>query len=130
MELDFTEISKGLVAVRNKPGRVKGIIGTIDGVLKRGRPWFGFKVALSLCSRIGYAESPTYGRTLAPLGKLLSLWASDGGRKPVTEELACALEFAKRHLSSAGPKMLKPRDSSKPVLVFTDGACEDEGTTI
>lgn len=40
------------------------------------------------------------------------------------------LQFAVDHLKLAGPRVLRPKSELRPAVVFTDGACEDEGTSI
>jgi len=47
-----------------------------------------------------------------------------------SELLKLALSHAVIHLETAGPRVIGPRRREKPVLVFTDGACEPEGTTV
>ena len=33
-------------------------------------------------------------------------------------------------LNVAGPRMIEPKSDDMPVIIFTDGACEPDGTTI
>ena len=54
---------------------------------------------------------------------MLSRWVHEKRRN--VEELKIALEAANRYLLTAGPRKLGPRSLEAPVLVFTDGACED-----
>ena len=42
----------------------------------------------------------------------------------MSEELTLALQAADRLFDSAGPRRISPPSEAKPVIVFTDGACE------
>ena len=44
--------------------------------------------------------------------------------------MAVALVWIKRHLKTAKPKKIGPRRRERPVLVFTDGACEEIATSV
>ena len=46
--------------------------------------------------------------------------------REITGELDFGLRFAVQHLRKAGPKMLKPRMSEAPLVIFTDWACDEE----
>ena len=126
IEVDLSEVSSGWLALRNKPGRVAGIKEQVRELLAREPCLMGFRDALSLRGKFAYAEGQTFGRVLAPLARLLSAWAMVGRRRPVSEEMRQGLTFAVTHLEAAGPRQIGPRRHQPPVLVFTDGACEDE----
>ena len=66
---------------------------------------------------------------LAPVSRILLAGASDQRARPPTDELRLALAHATIHLETAGPRVIGPRRSEPPALIFTDGACEPEGTT-
>ena len=86
---------------------------------------FGFKDALSFRGRIAFAEGQTFGRILAPVARILSIWASDGRARVPTVELRMALAHAVGHLENAAPRRLGPARLEPPVLVFTDVSCEE-----
>jgi hypothetical protein len=44
--------------------------------------------------------------------------------------MCLVLEAVAPALSAAGPRTAEPRTSARPVLIFTDGACEDAGVFI
>jgi hypothetical protein len=62
--------------------------------------------------------------------RLLSRWAATGGLRPLTVEMSTALRSIKPSMHFAGPRIIEPSCSERPVVIFTDGACEPEGTTI
>ena len=55
--------------------------------------------------------------------EITSRWSSDMKCCPPNEELKLALAHAADHMMSAGPRMIGPARSDKPVFVFIDGAC-------
>ena len=89
-----------------------------------------FKCALSLKGKLYFSESQTYGRALAPVSRVLSRWASSGGRWKIDEVLAAALQSIVDHFTSVAPRIVGPRRIESPVLVFTDGACEEDCTSV
>ena len=117
------------IELRNKPGRVEAIKAEAEKVLEVSKP-FGFKDALSFKGKFGFAEGQTFGRVLAPVSRVLSAWASERRPRMPSELLKLALSHAVIHLETAGPRVIGPRRKEKPVLIFTDGACEPEGTTV
>ena len=48
----------------------------------------------------------------------------------MSEELSQGLDWLVHHLATAGPRIATGARSDRPVIVFTDGACDAEGTTI
>ena len=117
------------LVLKNKEGRVEAIKEAVERVLTSDN-LFGFKDALSFRGRFAFAEGQTYGRVLAPVARVLSQWSSLGRAMRPTEELRLALAHGSLHLQHAGPKVVKPRKDQRPALIFTDGACEDSGTSV
>ena len=116
------------ITVSNKPGRIDSIKSSIDNVNVTGR--LGFREALSLKGKVAYAEGQLFGRVAAPLCRLLSSWSSKGVDRSVTPELGLLLSSSYIALRDAKPKVVRCREPEAPVVVFIDGACEPEGTSI
>ena len=129
VNLTLPEAGNAEIVLRNKVGRVEAIESAVQAVFDSARP-FGFKDALSFRGRFAFAEGQTFGRVLAPVARVLSQWAAAGKPALPTEELKLALAHGALHLKTAGPRRIKPSRNEAPVLVFTDGACEEEGTTV
>ena len=110
------------IELKNKAGRVESIKAAVEGVLTSAK-LFGFKDALSFRGRFAFAEGQTFGRVLAPVARVLSLWVSLGKPMLPTEELKLALAHGSVHPQNAGPKIVSPCNKDRPVLAFTDGAC-------
>ena len=117
------------IVLSNKPGRIEAIRVDVNRVLASPKP-FGFRDALSFRGRFAFAEGQTFGRVLAPVARVLSKWASEKRPRLPSEELLLAIAHGITHLETAGPRVVGPGRNEPPVLVFTDGACEPEGTTV
>ena len=57
-------------------------------------------------------------------------WVKEGKSEPMSLELSKGLDWLIEHFETAGPRIVSGARSERPILVFTDGACEDEGTTV
>ena len=57
-------------------------------------------------------------------------WAREIKVGPPSDEIALGLNWILQHFQSAGPRRVEPAHSTPPILVFSDGACEEEGTSI
>jgi hypothetical protein len=126
--VDFTSASDKEIVVTNKPGRLEGVQQLILEVLRKG--FMGFKQALSIKDKITYAEGQLFSKVAAPTCRVLSKWASVGFERELTDEMKFALSAGCEALMGAGTKRITRMSRDKPVLVFTDGACEADGTTI
>ena len=114
--------------IRNKPGRAEAIDQLIASILKARI--LGFKDALSLRGKLTYAEGQTHGRLAAPASRLLSQWAKIRMDRALSEDLALALQGVGPALVRAPPKTVGPASLRPPIVIFTDGACEPEGSSI
>ncbi len=91
VQVDFTRAIERVIGVDNKPGRVDTLAEQIEGLLLANPPKVGFKDALSLRSRMVYAEGQLFGRVTATAARILSEWARFFGAREATPELAEAL---------------------------------------
>jgi hypothetical protein len=120
---DFSALNWGQLALDKKPGRVQKIKELIWSTLARRR--LDLKMALSIHGKVSFAEGQTHGKVMAPLCRLLSRWASSPGERWISAEMSFALQAASGVLDTAKPRKIGRPSHSKPVLVFTDGACEN-----
>lgn len=116
------------IYLKPKEGRIEGICELAEALLKRGS--MDFKEALSLKGKLQFAEGQLFYRVTAIVCRLLSRWAATGGSRPLTLEMSTGLRSIRMYMSVAGPRSIEPISSVCPVVIFTDGACEPEGTTI
>ena len=111
------------MVLRNKPGRVDGILELVPGIKEKGS--IDFKEALSLRGKIAYCEGQTFGKLSAPLARILSRLASSPGPHQLSDELLLAMDATCSHLQLAIPRTVGPSSSESPIIIFLDGACED-----
>lgn len=111
--------------LENKPGRVEAIEAQVENIMKDPEKKLGFKEALSLRGKVAFSEGQTHCRLTAVVSRKLSEWSSYMGARRISEDLEYGLKFAVAHLKSAGPRVIRPKSEEPPIVVFTDGACED-----
>ena len=124
VDIDFSDLQNRVLSVHNKEGRVGAILTEIDKYLVDSKP-MGFKEALSLKGKFDFAQGQTFGRVLAPTARVLSKWVGKRGSFRPDDEMILALQHARNHFTCSGPRVLHPQCADAPVLVFTDGACEE-----
>ena len=124
VQLEFLQRDLGLIRISNKPGRIESIKALAKEILKHGR--LGFKGALSLRGKLTYAEGQLFFRASAPICRLLSIWAKVGTERKLSIELAEAIGTIGDTLEMSGPKVIKGNSRQRPVIIFTEGACEEE----
>ena len=132
VEVDLSKLGGGAILLSNKPGRVEGIAKQIGAIVDSPQKKMGFKEALSLRGKIAFAEGSTFCKLTGPLARLLARWSTVSFPRPITQELELQLRFAVKLSQGAGPRIIGPKRGDQPVIIFTDGACEDdeEGTSI
>ena len=128
VQIDFKDTRSNCIILRPKEGRIKSIIELAEEVLKKGN--MNFKEALSIKGKLQFAEGQLFYRVAATVCRLLSRWAATGGNRPLTEEMKVALRSIEPAMSVAGPRLIEPASFERPILIWTDGACELDGTTI
>ena len=80
--------------------------------------------------RLLYAAGHTFGRCTQLTIQLLSRLARRGPMVVVDESFRSVLRRAFTSLSTAKPREVSAWSKRPPVIVFTDGACEEEGQTV
>jgi hypothetical protein len=126
--VNFNGCREKRIAVKNKPGRLEGIRKLVNQVF--AEDYMGFKESLSLRGKFAYAEGQLFSRVAAPACRLLSRWASVGFKRKLTDEVKLAISVGCTSLFNAKPKVVLPACADRPVCIFTDGACEPEGSSI
>ena len=54
----------------------------------------------------------------------------DGKTGKLTDDLRLGLRWLVDHFKEAGPRVITGARNRAPVIVFSDGACEEAGTTV
>ena len=123
-------MDEGFVEIANKPGRVVEIRRGIDEILKRGH--MTPLEAQQLRGRFRYAGAQVMGRSGARALRVLNevecrrnqTSVCDGRLRKAMREMLLVLEDTAPRRIVAQP-FLPP-----PTVLFTDGACEDEGQVV
>jgi hypothetical protein len=124
--VDLKEIKSGWVELHHKEGRLDDIAAQVAKL----RGGMNFRDALSIRGKLAFAEGQSFGRVAALTCRLLSKWVLGSVRKPISCELRASIEGTVCLLREGGPRRIGPRRREAPVIVLTDGACEEDGTTV
>ena len=121
--LDSGSASRGVVEIRNKPDRVESLVSSIDTVLRSGT--IQRAEVPKLFGRLQFAEHQISGRVgMLAMADLRDIEKSVVGTWKLDETAIAAFENLRWRLKQSIPRVLRVRDSEKPTLVLTDGACE------
>ena len=116
---------QGEVCVFNKPERVPDIVALFRDIASGSAPLGKLP---SLRGKLLYAAGHTFGRMTHLAVRLLSRMGNERNRS--IEDLIPFIGEAVSLLQAAAPRVLKPMMCERPILLFTDGACEDEGKVV
>ncbi|CAE7304283.1 unnamed protein product [Symbiodinium sp. CCMP2592] len=128
--ISFENAYKGEVVVRNKEGRLEAIEEIVQQCIAKRR--CDPKAILSVKGKLLFAAGNVFGKCAQIATQLISQCGSDGFRmdRERTDVLLTALQFALNTLKSSGARCVGAWSQQPPVLVFTDGACEQEGSLV
>ena len=128
--VDLTQARDGVLRVRNKPGRARGILRDVKLIRKAQR--LTPHEASVLQGRLRYAGSNAFGKRGARALRALATIA--GGVAPQSLEgpsYSWLLDEVCRVVRAAPPKDVRIRGPvGRPAVVMTDGACEQNGQLV
>ena len=126
--VDLTQSTAGLVAVHNKPSRIADLQGLVQSICQSET------VALSLLEtlkgRLLYAAGHTFGRCSQLAIQLISRVARRGPLVVLDEKLKEVINRALLCLMDAKPRHVSAWSGRPPLIIFTDGACEEDGRCV
>ena len=123
-QISFEEADQGFVLVHNKPGRVESIRQMAKPFLEGGPP--DARILQSLKGKLLFASSHTFGRC-AQVATQSICHDCAGDQVDSTRQ---AVAFALSLLGDAKPRRVGPWSYLPPVVIFTDGACEQDGEVV
>ena len=126
--VDLTGSAEGVVRVRNKSSRVEDIGRMVEDLCSREVA--PMSLLETLKGRLLYAAGHTFGRCTQLAIQLVSRLARRGPLVVVDDNFKSVLRAAFYSLSTAEPRKVEAWSGRCPVIVFTDGACEDDGNTV
>jgi hypothetical protein len=125
VETDFTGMAGGYVVMRVRPERVERLVARIDEILDERR--YPPSVAASLCGALQFTLSWVGGRIGRACMQPLFGGGDDGG-DGFTQGVEASLRYLRAVLPQLPPHRVRLRASPRaPALVFSDGACEQDG---
>ena len=126
VQIDLSAMaSRGEVIISNKPSRVSSISQQLLDV-KRCNSLVP-ALASEIHGKLHFTEAQVFGRAALPAIREISSRANERGRPfGLTPRLVRAIDFVIDHLRTAKPRKLTACDLSRNLLVFTDGAFEQE----
>ena len=108
----------------NKPERIQDICDLISKICIEGK--CGRALMAELRGKTQYASAQTSGRTTVGLLHILAEHQYRNKTGFISELTRAALEDIRSLISARMPRTLKCGGETRPILVFTDGACEGE----
>ncbi len=123
---DYAESVKGFLKVSNKRSRVTAIKTEIESVVE-GSKALSPKLASSLIGKLNFTETQTFSRMgLLAVSELQKRSLQCHMSKSLSPSLKDELEWLVKRLVDAKPRVVDCYSRSSPVLLFTDGACEQD----
>ncbi|CAE7657217.1 unnamed protein product [Symbiodinium sp. CCMP2592] len=123
--LDVSQSSEGLINIRNKPSRCEELNAVIEEVL-RDKALVPCRLP-SFIGKLQFADGQIWGRAgRMAMHDLRSLGFTS--RIPVSLDASGieALKILQQRLTHGKPRVIRAGWKEKPILLFTDGALEDD----
>ena len=126
--VDLSNSVFGRVSVKNKDSRIKDIGALVEQVC--AKDLIPMSVLETLKGRLLYAAGHTFGRCTQLSIQLVARLSRRGPLVVVDQAFKDVLRNAFTTLESAQPRFVEAWSGRWPIVVFTDGACEDEGNSV
>ena len=128
VSLDLSQSDEGVIRVHNKEGRLESLWQALSS-MKADRA----KVYDSLASfkgRLLFATNHVFGRCAQICTQLVSQAQKQGMQAGSADGIFKAATEALNILEASGPREIARWGDGPPVLIFTDGACEENGNMV
>ena len=119
---DLSQLPEGVAVFSNKPERIEAIEQLADSILSKGR--CPSVVMAELRGKSQYAANQTFGRIAAGPLHIMSEHQFRCRSGILDSETADAIRDIVTIVKHAPPRSLSCRGEMRPILVYTDGACE------
>ena len=120
--------AEGTIEIGNKEGRAEALEDLIEGFCKREQ--LHHSELAKLRGKLMYAASHTFGRTAMCAVRILNRHISQGKSTALQEADILLLRETLRMIRETPARQVQAIFDSRPVIIFTDGACEDNGTMV
>ena len=124
--IGFPGDMSGVITVRNKASRLEQLTSQVEELRQAMGATISRTKVEPLKGRLLYAAGHTYGRCTQLACQLLHRFSGMGPSVHVTAELVHATAHALELLMSSRPRLVQAWCNIPPILVFTDGAVEED----
>ena len=126
--IDLSRASQGTIFVKNKESRIADIQSLVESVC--GSDTVTASTLETLKGRLLYAAGHTFGRCTQLALQLVTRLTHRGPLIVLDERAKLALRDAFSCLAEAEPRAVSAWSGRKPLIIFTDGACENNGELV
>eukprot|EP00435_Cladocopium_sp_Y103_P048940 s2442_g14.t1 len=126
--VDLSLMCEGKVIVTNKPSRLDDIASLVHSIVSKSK--VPASLIETLRGRLLYAAGHTFGRCTQLAIQLISKAVREGPMVLMDEKTKGVILAALELLKSSGPRVVGAWTGTRPVLLFTDGACEQDGLQV
>eukprot|EP00435_Cladocopium_sp_Y103_P067316 s126_g29.t2 len=126
--VDLSRSADGIIRVKNKESRIKDISALVDEVCSRDT--IPLSIFETLKGRLLYAAGHTFGRCTQLAIQLISRLARRGPLVLLDDNFKAVIRDAFGFLATSPPREVWAWSGRPPVIVFTDCACEEDGSVV
>jgi len=126
--VDLSEMPQGKIMVRNKPARLSDIAQLVNAIPDKQK--VPQSLIETLRGRLLYAAGHTFGKCTQLAVQLIAKATRSGPLVLLDERTKQVIRSALEMLQRSGPRVVAGWSGTKPILIFTDGACEQEGLKV
>ena len=128
--ISFPPAGGSTIEVTNKESRILQLKSQVEELRAHLGSTASSSMLESIKGRLLYAAGHTYGRATQLACQLLHRFGGQGPSVHVTAELVQVVSEALTLLMDARPRLVQSWSDCPPILMFTDGAAEDEMATV
>ena len=126
-QFSFEDLPRGYFHVSNKPGRLDDIEAMVASFCKAGPSASG--ILPSLKGKLLYASGHVFGKCAQIATQMIRHYEQWSFGERGFQSLCKALQRAADTLREAGPRSISLWCEQPPIIIFTDGACEEAMTS-
>ena len=116
---------EGIVEIGNQEGRIEALQDLVEAICDRKQLHQTELAALR--GKLSYASSRTVGRVAMCAVKILSKHLTQNQNSNLCEPELLLVRDTLETIKESPPRSVEAFIDPRPVIIFTDGACEDEG---
>lgn len=126
--IDLSGSSRGTILVKNKESRINDIRSLVESVCEADS--VTASTLETLKGRLLYAAGHTFGRCTQLALQLIARVTHRGPLILLDNRAKLALRDAFSCLAESGPRSVQAWSGRRPLVIFTDGACEENGELV